>query len=70
MTLALQDQFAVGAPLPLGDHAFGSATAAIEGGCLVISVAAPGPASPPAWMLSGGIWNDAAQWDDAANWED
>lgn len=70
MTMLLRDHFAVSAPVPLGDHAIGSAIADCGDGYLVITVAAPGAALPPSWMLTGGLWNDAAPWDDAASWED
>lgn len=39
---------------------------------LWIYLTPPGGAAGPslAWLLAGGLWNDAASWDDAAFWED
>lgn len=29
-----------------------------------------GAAAGPAWLISGGVWNDAGVWDDTATWDD
>jgi hypothetical protein len=41
-----------------------------DGGEIVITATGSVAAPPLAWLLSGGLWNDAAAWEDAALWED
>jgi len=69
VSLALQDH-ATSGRVALGDHALGSAIVEIDGGAMLVATSGLIVLPPPNWLLSGGIWNDAAQWNDAALWED
>lgn len=67
--IALPDVFAPAGAVALRDQARGGAIVGVGAGTMTITAGAP-VAAPPAWLLSGGTWNDAAAWDDAALWED